>query len=260
MSKNNMIMKLTEIVTSTLNVDLTFWMVTGGVAALAAIILLRRAMHIKRIKNTQQNIHEEQFNFAVEGISPWIENQYFSQLSNYASTNVQYLNSTITWATSLFTGAVVVMVSQEAFPDTTTVIGVSILIVILSHFFVRASKGYTNMMRFTSIEKLIIQQKLMGESVEGPVNLINDYHVNWICPLPRLTVFKKVLLELGYIYFFLIAISVALYSLYKLTFPKEAVIIFMMAIAVSASEIIITFFKSPYFKKVKVIPLSRSQA
>ena len=103
---------------------------------------------------TQENTHKS------------IRDIYYTSLSTTAATNVQYLNTTVAWSLSLLTGGLAVIFSRESFPDENTVFIIYILYIILVHFFIRACKAYVNMIRFTTIEKIIIDESLSEENVQ----------------------------------------------------------------------------------------------
>ncbi|ESQ89768.1 hypothetical protein [Asticcacaulis benevestitus] len=213
-------------------------------------------------------------------IQDWIKDKYYASLATTAATNVSYLNTTVAWAVSLMTGALALVLSHEKFPDKPSVGALAVLLIVIGHFFVRASKAYTNMMRFTTLEKSIIKSILNDECGDRTAKEIAQYHVGWHCPLPRRKIALKVLTELGFGYFFLIVIGLLIWTLFKSS-PEWSTCFglwivyqpkcfssnqdaFMglltgVSFAIPILEILWMFFRSPYFKNIDVLKIAKEQ-
>jgi len=191
----------------------------------------------------------------------WLYSTYFSSLSTMASTNVQYLNTTVAWSLSLTTGGFALVFSRKNFPDLTSVFILCLLLLVLTHFFVRSCKAYTNMMRFTVLQKELLDTKLnvdeaTAKKLHAMVGMLNMYHVDWRSPLSRGSILKKSLFELGFLYYAVFVIGLLTWTLHSIGLPCEGILISGATISVALIEIISTFTRSPYFKAP--VPLKRA--
>jgi len=190
----------------------------------------------------------------------WLSSTYFSSLSTMASTNVQYLNTTVAWALSLTTGAIAFILSRDAFPDAATLLVLSVLQVVLVHFFVRACKAYTSMMRFTTLEKMFLQYKIGQAKRVEIVEAIRKYHIGWRSPLPRTKIATKILFELGFLYHLMFIVGMYIWVLVSVDVPLAFVWVAAASIFVSVVELSYTFLRSPYFREPEVLALAKEQA
>ena len=182
---------------------------------------------------------------------------FLAGLPSQIATNVAYLNGSINWSITVFIGGVGASIVQSDFPTPTHTIFFSILLIAITHFFSRTCKAYINVIRFTTIEKVILSM-IKDNDYEGAYEFIRKYYMEWASPLSPKTVLVKGLFELGYAYFFIIISAFIWYCIINADYQYNLYIVVATFMAV-ISEVLIGLLNSPYFKKVEPVELAVRQ-
>ena len=192
----------------------------------------------------------------------WARTTYLGHLASLLDSNLTYLHSTLTWAITLLLGGVGVVVARPTFPDRTGVIALLVLAVVVGHFAVRTAKAYLNVMRWSSLEKRIIRGFLTTvEEItwESDRDKILQYHCSWESPLGFGAVAYKVLFELGFAYFWGIALGLLFYSLTVVPVTRDIVGAILGALIVLVVEVWLGLLRSAYLRRVRVDGLAAEQ-
>jgi hypothetical protein len=171
-----------------------------------------------------------------------------SSTSAEVSTNMAYLHSTINWAVTLFAGGFATMLLQAGSSERSALALDAVLFVVTVHFFVRTSKAYINVMRFTSLDKALLHHIAHGEYDEG-YQLLHIYYINWISPVAASTVLYKTLIEFGFLYLFTALIAIGAYLHYKT--GVDPLITLVPIGVISFLEVRYGLLKSPYLRIVE---------
>jgi hypothetical protein len=174
---------------------------------------------------------------------------FYRTIAQSVDINMTYLNQTVNWSITIFAGALGAAIVQEKFPNFNTQILLAILLVVISHFFVRCSKAYINVMRYTSLDRYIIAAMALSD-YEVAFGAIVKYHVQWVSPLAARTVLYKAFVEFGFIYMWLVVAGLYAYALYE-AWSISALVLVIIAHVLMGIEIYIGLIRSPYLAKVE---------
>lgn len=192
----------------------------------------------------------------------WIETDYLQHLASLFDSNMTYLHTTLNWTVTLLVGGVIVIMSRDSFPDSVGFASLLIMVLVIGHFGVRTAKAYTNIMRWTSIEKHVLALALSNKQEERNklISLIQqkirDYHIGWKSPLELGALSYKVFFELGFFYFFLIVLSLITYSIWKMKFELWMGLGIVVTTALLAVELWLGVTRSAYYRRIKNDPLA----
>jgi hypothetical protein len=179
-----------------------------------------------------------------------------SSLSSQISVAMTYLHNTTNWSLTIFAAGVGASVVQGRFPSDHSHIIISIILVVLAHFFVRTCKAYINVMRFTSLDKLMLAN-ISTEEPARSYDLIDRYYIQWVCPISIKIILVKTLFELGFAYMWGVLLSLSIYALFYTGPAGLFVLIFAHGIA--ACEFYFSFLRSPYVARVEPLEIATSQ-
>ncbi|CCD94417.1 membrane hypothetical protein [Bradyrhizobium sp. ORS 375] len=177
-------------------------------------------------------------------------------IPSHIEVSMNYLHNTINWSITVFAGGVGAIVINEKFPNINTEILTSILLLTLAHLFIRTSKAYLNVMRFTSLDKLIIRNTSLGHP-EQCFSAIDRYYLNWASPLPVHTVVVKVLFELGFFYMWVALTGIFIYAAIKT--QGEYWYLIIASHVGALLEFYFGLVKSPYFTTVDPFDIAVTQ-
>lgn len=193
-----------------------------------------------------------------EKIADWLISEYYSSLTRKINASLTYLHHTITWALTITIAGIGWIITGNDFPNEKGMLLSLILLIFISHFFVRAGKAYINVVRYASLQrritynKLGIHESLGANNISALTQHILSLDLEWSSPLRATTVIKKLLTEFGFGYFFVFTASITIYSLIKIpiilinfAFLKGTIIIIIL-------EIVFGLIHSPYLRKVEV--------
>jgi hypothetical protein len=191
----------------------------------------------------------------------WARTTYLAHLASLIDSNMTYLHSTLTWAVTILLGGLGFVVTRSSFPDHVSFVSVLVLIVVLGHFAVRTAKAYLNIVRFGALEKHVLLSYLHDkpETWWQIRSRIIQYHCDWSSPLEFKSVAYKLLLELGFLYFFGIAIGLAIYILFAVGPTCYMMAGFVGALLLLALEIRVGLLRSPYFRSVRPDEIAQAQ-
>lgn len=181
----------------------------------------------------------------------WVKTTYLAHLASLIDSNMSYLHTTLNWAVTVLLGGGVFITSRASFPDLTSYQGGLIMLIVLVHFGVRTAKAYLNVMRWTSLEKHILNAVISDEAEwQRILGKINDYHCLWISPLTLKSIVWKVMFELGFFYLFLITVLLICYTLVNvgpgyLTLTELAITLLLVVF-----EIWLGLLRSAYMRQV----------
>jgi hypothetical protein len=245
-----------------------------GQFSLVEITLLRRfnlSLELKRNKMTNQtnnkfddelllknlldqNINHEILKSQSSNLSKkaeWINNTYFANLAQEKASSLSQLHNATNWGVTLITAALVAVISRQAFPDAISFYTLLLTFLIGVHFFTRTIKGYINVIRFSFLQRIIVDSTLMGELKNKNSELeeaIIKYHIEWLLPLRKIDVIIKGLLELGYGYILGIVILLLIYTTTVVSIDRNEWIILGISLFLVLVEIAL-LFRSPYMRR-----------
>jgi len=181
----------------------------------------------------------------------WVKTTYLAHLASLIDANMSYLHTTLNWGVTVLLGGGVFIMSRTSFPDLTSYHGGLIMLIVLVHFGVRTAKAYLNVMRWTSLEKHVLNAAISDESEwEQILGKIKDYHCLWISPLALKSVAWKVLFELGFFYLFLITILLIFYTLINVGLGYLTVTELAITLLLVVFEIWLGLVRSSYMRQV----------
>jgi hypothetical protein len=157
----------------------------------------------------------------------WSRHEYLSSLTLSIDTNMSYLHETLTWSVTVLSAGIGIVLGRASFPDITGIMILLLLIIMMGHFAVRTGKAYMNVMRFSTLEKMVVKSYLNNDEEaqwEKNFKLIIAYHCEWQNPLAFTSVAKHVLFNLGFVYFLGISLSLVVYSILKIEFDKDELV------------------------------------
>lgn len=181
---------------------------------------------------------------------------FANAVASQISTSMTYLHSTVTWAVTIFAGGIGAIIINDKFPNGNSQLLLVVLFVVLAHLFVRTAKAYLNVMRFTALDKYLLTHVAKGDYKSG-FAMIQTYYVNWTSPLSGTTVIAKTLFELGFFYIWTAIVGVFIYTAYL--HPTRLTILMLVAHAAAAIELYFALLKSPYLKRVQLLPIAVEQ-
>lgn len=195
----------------------------------------------------------------------WIIDSYFPTLSQEKAAALEQLHSPTNWGLTLTTSALLLVITRQGFPDSISLYILLIILLMGTHFFIRTVKGYINLLRFTFLQRAIAEAiirditagSVKHEHVSGLINLIDQYHLKWLLPLPRIEVFKKGLFELGYGYILGLAIVTLAYTVASISMTRNEWVIAGVVLAAIAVEISL-LLRSSYMRTVAPNERARS--
>ncbi|GAB3146699.1 hypothetical protein GCM10027290_28870 [Micromonospora sonneratiae] len=206
--------------------------------------------HLKRYQRGSIVLDDE--TERPSGNENWIAGDLLAMTTDQLSTAMEYLHNATNWGLVLVSGSLIAMVASGLFPSEAALYVVLIALVFSVHFFTRSAKGYINVIRFSLVQRVILDWKLSLNALStnsSPMDAVRKYVVEWRLPLKRSDVFVKMLVELGYGY--LISLSLALTGYLMLAVPVHPRMVAALALAVLLAATELTFFlRSPYLRRV----------
>lgn len=173
---------------------------------------------------------------------------------------MSYLHTTLNWAVTLMVGGIVVITTRPSFPDHLSLIALLIILVMLAHFAVRTCKAYLNIIRWTTLEKHILNASLADdpdEEYREIADLIDEYHFSWKSPLGYWDLAYKLLFELGFFYFFAVTLTLLGYTIVAMGFSSLVLVEVIVSFGLVVLEIWMGLVKSSYLREVVVDPIAR---
>lgn len=180
--------------------------------------------------------------------------EYWSQLSGLLTGALDYLHNSVNWGLGVVTGIIAIVLIRTGFPDLISWFILWFSLILTMHFATRTAKGYLNVIRWSTIQRHIIDHNT-GRSPDRPtlasvLEHITKYHREWQSPLTRGDVVVKVVRELGYGYFLLLPLGLIAYVGAKQELHLIAALAPAVAVPFSIWEVLWLLFKSPYMKNV----------
>lgn len=197
-----------------------------------------------------------------DDLGTWLVTDYFAQLTVLLDSSMTYLHTTQNWCITTLLGGAIFVLSRQTFPDQTSAFISILLLVATLHFAIRSAKAYVNVMRYSTLQKHILNFVLQSGDALTEKQLIASVHMHhygWVCPLKRRHIATKILFELGFAYFG--GIVVALCAVTLVANPLEwhtwlAIGVASVAIAI---EVLFGVVRSPYFRVVSPDALAVQQ-
>jgi hypothetical protein len=224
----------------------------GGIAlffvALLFLLFAGRAISTARRTGIQMPLDPK--------VMDWLMRDYFISLTYKVNASLDYLHSAITWSITTTTAGMGLALAQQDFPNEKSWVLSLALIVFVTHFCVRAAKGYINVIRYAALQRRIQMCLLLeNDGTGGPdcsavVDQIKALDLEWQCPLKRRTVFYKLLLEFGFSYFYLLLIGIATYVATHICFTGAIVWLGALALVLVFVEFYFGLVRSPYMRAV----------
>ncbi|MGF1719260.1 hypothetical protein L4D20_04345 [Vibrio kyushuensis] len=186
----------------------------------------------------------------------WLIDTLLPQFNTSLSANLIYLHNTLTWTVTLVTAGIIAIMHFSEFPNHLSLASLNILLLLLVHFSIRTGKAYLNVVRYGMLDKQVVRYQLETidddnfEAFDELKQKVIKYHCDWVSPLSRSTVIKKVLFELGFAYFIGINIAASVYAANLLGWDSTSIIIILITIIFLILEIFIAFIGSTYFKSI----------
>ena len=182
--------------------------------------------------------------------SKFIIEQYFPSLSSEKESALNYLHQANNWQLTISVGGLVAAVVQTIFPNFISLIIACLVLVATCHMFTRAAKAYTNLMRYSTIERAILQW-ISSDCCEkerlSVSSIIFNYQVEWRAPLKMSAVCRKVFFELGFSFQIFACLGVIIYCIW-MDKSQEYWYAVVVAFAFGLLELTIGLFRSPYFQ------------
>lgn len=182
-----------------------------------------------------------------QAVGEWLANGYYQGLSTEKQSSLDQLHQATNWGLTIVTTAVLVSIVRDGFPDHASVILLSITLVASWHYYVRALKGYANVMRYLLVQSGVIDFKLGQGSLDEARRRVETYHRDWKLPITRRELFAKGIVELGFGYLILVNVIALVYALAELPHPGASIV----AVAGAAVAIVVetvVFAVSPYLR------------
>lgn len=177
----------------------------------------------------------------------WLGNGYFQGLSTEKQSSLEQLHQATNWGLTIITTAVLVTIVRGSFPDHASVVLLSITLVAGWHYFVRALKGYINVMRYLLVQSGVIDYKLGNLPLEEAQSRVETYHRDWKLPIGRGEVFLKGIVELGFGYLLIVNLAALIYAMIQLPHPGATLLVVAAAGVAIVVETVI-FVRSPYMR------------
>ncbi len=190
----------------------------------------------------------------------WLIDTLLPQFNASLSANLSYLHNTLTWTVTIVTAGIIATLHYDKFPDLLSFVSLNILLVLLVHFSIRSGKAYLNVVRYGVLDKQIVKYQLerietetnSDDTVDNEFETLKDkilkYHCDWVSPLTKATVIKKVFFELGFFYFIGLNIVAIIYVVWSLKWDSTCIIISLLTVIVVMFEIFWGLLGSGYFK------------
>jgi hypothetical protein len=186
----------------------------------------------------------------IDGQSRWIDDSLFPAPAEGITRSLDYLHNATNWGIVVVSGSLALVLGQDEFPDETSLLAFLVIFIFGTHFLTRSAKGYTNVIRFSFLERSIAQNRLQLPGAPSHADLrhlIDLYFFRWALPLSRADVFIKVLFKLGFGYLLGITAVLAAYTAIRIPFTPQVLLAVLFAAALAAAEITI-FTRSPYMR------------
>lgn len=177
----------------------------------------------------------------------------YQALPAHIDLNMTYLNATVNWAMTICSGGIAAVVLSNSFPSGNSYILLSVLFVVLGHLFVRTAKAYINVMRFTTLHKLIFSA-IASNNYDASFAAVQRYYVEWVCPLSVDTVLKKTFLEFGYLYLWGFMLVIFLYCA-----TGWQIVLGLLSHVVVLLDVYFFLIRSPYLARVEVLDAAMAQ-
>ncbi|MBI1731055.1 hypothetical protein HYR53_10650 [Candidatus Acetothermia bacterium] len=192
----------------------------------------------------------------------WLQTTYYSYLGNQINTSMTYLHSTVNWANTLLSLGMALVVSSTTFPDPFGLIGLLFIFTIMNHFAIRTAKAYLNVIRFSTLQKHILKLSV-EEDPEADWSGIKEkamqYDYDWTSPLTMRDLLYKVVMELGFMYYYLIIVILLIYSYIYVEVSPELLGVTGIAAILSFLELWFGLKRSLYMRKVVLDPLAKEK-
>lgn len=191
----------------------------------------------------------------------WVREYYYPSLVESVSQSLDQLHQATNWGITLISVGLVAVLTQFSFPSPEATIALIAVAALNQHFMNHALKGYLNVMRFSTIQKTILDELNASDTSLGRSRQkIVDYHVRWMSPLSRKSVFLKGYVELGFGYLLVVNLAMGLISLSQGGQPRNLLECFGL-VGVFAALVIesVALNFSPYLRQVQVDRLARNQ-
>ncbi len=166
-------------------------------------------------------------------------------LSTERSTSLGELQNATTWSLTILTGAAVVVGLQQDFPNSVSMVGLSAIFVLGTHFGVRAAKGYINVIRWAHIQRRILGAVTGEVSKDDVFEAIETYHIKWKSPITRWDLIRKCLFELGYFYILFGLMAAIAFGFFSSTVSNASRLVVIIAVGLASYEVSV-FFDSAY--------------
>lgn len=155
--------------------------------------------------------------------SEWERNELMAFSANCrqaTEASLAQLNNSVNWAMTLtlaVSGFIIQSVLTADAPYTDfkllVLIGLELLgFALLANFFARTAKSYLNVIRFSLVERQALRACFeISGSIYRLTHDTEEYYVEWGNPISIKRTIQKVLLEFGFVYWFLINIALTVY-------------------------------------------------
>lgn len=158
------------------------------------------------------------------------------------------------WTLTVGLGVVIAIVSSGAFPGGKSLMLLCAAVPLVSHFMVRAMKGYINTIRFSVLNRAVVNFALSsgrdpGASFDDLREKIRIYHNEWRLPIARHHVWSKTLTEFSFGYISGGLAGLIIYDCIRIHLTFQAGAVCLALIAVAVSELASFHYRSPYMRE-----------
>lgn len=194
-----------------------------------------------------------------EAFAQWCRTDYFRQLTEATTRSLNYLHSSINWSLTLVTAGVAFQASARSeFLDRNIVYILPAFIIIITHFFVRSAKGYINIMRYSTIQKMIISYTTYSSfRIDEIRDCVETLDAQWASPIRMGTILYKLMFEFGFLYFyaFIVMFSAIMHPAIDLSCAN--IVVLTAGVVFAVLEVYFGLYRSPYLSKIKVYDLAQ---
>ena len=175
---------------------------------------------------------------------------------NAVDSGLTRLETANNWTLTVALGLVVVVVSSGSFPSQKSLLLLSAAIPLVSHFIVRAMKGYINVVRYSVVSRSVADVMLGSDDpVKASSALQGKFRVyvaEWALPVKRYQVWVKALTEFSFGYIIAGLVGLAVYNIACIRHVSGPVgVVCLLLIATAIAELARFNFHSPYMRVVR---------
>jgi len=180
--------------------------------------------------------------------------QFTVQETDSGLTRLETAN---TWTLTVSLAAVITIINAGSFPSDKSLMLLCATILLTSHFMVRAMKGYINVVRFSALNRAVVDLVLtpgpqraarFGEVREK----FQEYNQEWRLPIKRYHVWVKTLTEFSFGYIFAGLAGLVAYNASIVVGTLQTRVVCITIISLAVAELANFNFRSPYMQPGRI--------